>query len=102
MLAKINGQGFSATAYYFARDMRAANGRPLGVIQSAWGGTRAEAWTSLSGLKQEPALAHYVTAYEKNVKDNPLPFLITHATQATNTTRNAIVARFLSGVTATS
>ena len=71
MLAKINGQGFSATAYYFARDMRAANGRPLGVIQSAWGGTRAEAWTSLSGLKQEPALAHYVTAYEKNVKDNP-------------------------------
>ena len=71
MLAKINGQGFSATAYYFARDMRAANGRPLGVIQSAWGGTRAEAWTSLSGLKQEPALAHYVAAYEKNVKDNP-------------------------------
>ena len=69
MLAKINGQGFSATAYYFARDMRAANGRPLGVIQSAWGGTRAEAWTSLSGLKQEPALAHYVAAYEKNVKD---------------------------------
>ena len=59
MLAKINGQGFSATAYYFARDMRAANGRPLGVIQSAWGGTRAE------------ALAHYVAAYEKNVKDNP-------------------------------
>ena len=86
MLAKINGQGFSATAYssaasdvykrqatayYFARDMRVANGRPLGVIQSAWGGTRAEAWTSLSGLKQEPALAHYVAAYEKNVKDNP-------------------------------
>lgn len=22
-------------------------------------------------MKQEPALAHYVTAYEKNVKDNP-------------------------------
>lgn len=71
MLAKINGQGFSATAYYFARDMRAANGRPLGVIQSAWGGTRAEAWTSLSGLQQEPALTHYVATYEKNVKDNP-------------------------------
>ena len=70
-LTKINGQGFSATAYYFARDMRAANGRPLGVIQSAWGGTRAEAWTSVDGLKQEPSLAHYVAAYEKNVKDNP-------------------------------
>lgn len=71
MLAKINGQGFSATAYYFARDMRAANGHPLGVIQSAWGGTRAEAWTSLSGLKTEPSLGRYVSAYEKNVKDNP-------------------------------
>lgn len=70
-LKKINGQGFSAAAYYFARDMRKANGRPLGIIQSAWGGTRAEAWTSIEGLRQEPSLAHYVTTYEKNVKDNP-------------------------------
>lgn len=70
-LKKINGQGFSAAAYYFARDMRKANGRPLGIIQSAWGGTRAEAWTSIEGLEQEPSLAHYVAAYEKNVKDNP-------------------------------
>lgn len=70
-LKKINGQGFSAAAYYFARDMRKANGRPLGIIQSAWGGTRAEAWTSIEDLKQEPSLAHYVAAYEKNVKDNP-------------------------------
>lgn len=70
-LKKINGQGFSAAAYYFARDMRKANGRPLGIIQSAWGGTRAEAWTSIEGLKQEPSLAHYVAVYEKNVKDNP-------------------------------
>ena len=51
--------------------MRKANGRPLGIIQSAWGGTRAEAWTSIEGLEQEPSLAHYVAAYEKNVKDNP-------------------------------
>lgn len=70
-LSKINGQGFSTVAYYFARDIRAANKRPLGIIQSAWGGTRAEAWTSLSGLMQEPTLQRYVTAYEKNVKDNP-------------------------------
>lgn len=70
-LKKINGQGFSAAAYYFARDMRKANGRPLGIIQSAWGGTRAEAWTSIEGLKQELSLAHYVATYEKNVKDNP-------------------------------
>jgi sialate O-acetylesterase len=70
-LLKINGQGFSSTAYYFARDIRKANQQPLGIIQSAWGGTRAEAWTSLSSLKEEPLLAQYVSAYEKNVKDNP-------------------------------
>lgn len=71
ILAKINGQGFSAAAYYFARDMRAANGNPLGIIQSAWGGTRAEAWTSLAGLKKESGLARYVADYERNMKDNP-------------------------------
>ncbi|NDV82800.1 sialate O-acetylesterase [Bacteroides sp. 51] len=70
-LAKINGQGFSTAAYYFARDIRQTNGKPLGIIQSAWGGTRAEAWTSLSGLKEEPVLARYVTVYEQNLKDRP-------------------------------
>jgi sialate O-acetylesterase len=70
-LSKINGQGFSATAYYFARDIRKAGKQPLGIIQSAWGGTRAEAWTSLSALEAEPQLSRYVALYEKNVKDNP-------------------------------
>ncbi|SDH47445.1 sialate O-acetylesterase [Bacteroides ovatus] len=70
-LFEINGQGFSAAAFYFARDMRAARKCPVGIIQSAWGGTRAEAWTSISGLKQEPSLKHYVDRYEQNVKNNP-------------------------------
>jgi sialate O-acetylesterase len=70
-LSKINGQGFSSTAYYFARDIRQATGQPLGIIQSAWGGTRAEAWTSLSGLGKRSELAKYIVAYEKNVKDTP-------------------------------
>ncbi|MDR3217676.1 MAG: sialate O-acetylesterase [Dysgonamonadaceae bacterium] len=71
-LNKINGQGFSSTAYYFARDIRKATGQAIGVIQSAWGGTRAEAWTSLSGLDSEPVLSRYIAFYEKNVKDNPI------------------------------
>lgn len=70
-LRKINGQGFASAAYYFARDIRKANGRPLGIIQSAWGGTRAEAWTSLSALKAEPKLKRYVDLYERNVRINP-------------------------------
>jgi len=47
---------FSAVAYYFARDLSAALHVPIGLIQSAWGGSPAEAWTSLDGLSSSPAL----------------------------------------------
>ena len=35
---------FSAAAYFFARDLNDALGVPVGLIQTAWGGTRIEAW----------------------------------------------------------
>jgi len=67
-LRKINGQGFGTVAYLFARDVRTHTGHPLGMIQSAWGGTRAEAWTSVSGLEKDPPFTHYVEA-RKNEGD---------------------------------
>ncbi len=36
------------------------------------GGTPAEAWTSLSGMKKEPVLQHYVQEYEKILAAYPL------------------------------
>jgi len=36
--------GFSAVAYYFARDLHARTGVPVGIINSSWGGSRIEAW----------------------------------------------------------
>ncbi len=45
---------FSATAYFFARDLLAAGHQPLGVVVSAWGGTVAEAWTSEGALAAFP------------------------------------------------
>ncbi len=63
------GTAFSAIGYYFARDLHRATGRPIGVIESLKGGTPAEAWTSLSGLKKDPSLAHHVANHEKIVAD---------------------------------
>ena len=37
---------FSAVAYYFAREIYEREHVPIGVIESSWGGTVAEAWTS--------------------------------------------------------
>lgn len=43
--------GFSAVGYYFGRHLRKEVGVPIGLIQTAWGGTSGEAWTSAEGLK---------------------------------------------------
>ena len=49
-----NAPGFSAVAYYFARQLRQKLKVPVGVIVSSYGGTRAEAWVSLSRLEGDP------------------------------------------------
>ncbi len=36
--------GFSAVAYYFARDLQKALGVPIGIIHTSWGGSPAEVW----------------------------------------------------------
>ncbi|WP_310093753.1 sialate O-acetylesterase [Pseudoxanthomonas sacheonensis] len=37
---------FSAVGYFFARELRAKTGVAIGIIDSTWGGSRIEAWTS--------------------------------------------------------
>lgn len=41
---------FSAVGYYFAEALARERGRPVGLIQAAWGGTRIEAWTPPGSL----------------------------------------------------
>jgi sialate O-acetylesterase len=53
---------FSAVAWYFAREIEQREHVPVGVIDSTWGGTVAEAWTSLTALGADPALAPVFTA----------------------------------------
>jgi sialate O-acetylesterase len=45
---------FSAVAYYFARKLHADQQVPVGIIQSTWGGTPVEAWTSREMLLASP------------------------------------------------
>lgn len=47
---------FSAVAYYFAREISQKEKVPLGIIESSWGGTVAEAWTSMDALTSDPGL----------------------------------------------
>jgi sialate O-acetylesterase len=43
---------FSATAYFFGRQLYEKLHVPIGLIHSSWGGTVAEAWTSESALRK--------------------------------------------------
>ena len=74
---------FSAAGYFFGRDLHQAMMFPVGMIQAAWGGTEAEAWTSEDALESNPDLKgdadswrqrvadfpHLLEQYEKNVRE---------------------------------
>ena len=68
---------FSAVAYYFARDLHAKLGVPVGIISTSWGGTPAQAWTSAEGFEGQPELKGYAdqlkAAAEKPPENGPGP-----------------------------
>jgi sialate O-acetylesterase len=46
----------SAVAYYFVRDLHRRLNIPIGLVESFWGGTPAESWTSLHALSADASL----------------------------------------------
>ena len=56
---------FSAVAWYFAREIEQRENVPVGVIDSTWGGTPAEAWTRMAALGEDAALAPLFTSWGK-------------------------------------
>ena len=62
---------FSAACYYFARELQKSVPVPLGLIHSAWGGSRIEPWISESGLRilaVFPARLDLLNIYARSAK----------------------------------
>jgi sialate O-acetylesterase len=55
---------FSAVGYFFGRDLLKSGVKPIGLIDTTWGGTPAEAWTSIEALKSDPDFAPILTREE--------------------------------------
>ena len=49
----------SAVGYFFVRDLHQDLGMPMGLIHTSWGGTPAQAWTSVEDLAASPELKGY-------------------------------------------
>ncbi len=61
---------FSATAFFFGRDLQAELKVPVGLINSSWGGTKIEAWTSIPAQEKLAAYPH-ITAHWDKLKSQP-------------------------------
>lgn len=59
---------FSATAYFFGRELHRELNVPIGLVQAAVGGTRAEYWTPLSIRKSWPSYAEARVLAEGELK----------------------------------
>jgi sialate O-acetylesterase len=62
---------FSAVGYFFGRELHQRLKVPIGLIDSSWGGTPAEAWTSHEALLSSPELKPILEKYESSL--NLLP-----------------------------
>ena len=55
---------FSATAYFFGRELRKELNVPVAVIECAWGGTRVEPWMPAEEFQKDEEMAAY---YDANI-----------------------------------
>ncbi len=68
--APAQAEDFSATGYFFAKKLYQELKVPIGIINSSWGGTVAEAWVSKSGLSEFPHFIEMISTYNPTVTNN--------------------------------
>ncbi len=56
---------FTGVGFFFARELHQKLGVPVGIINSAWGGTACEAWTPLGTIESDPRLSSILTDWPK-------------------------------------
>ncbi len=66
---------FSAVAYFFGRNIQADQKVPIGLIESDWGGTPAETWTSQRALSADGSLMPAWQTWAQMSDDEPRELL---------------------------
>lgn len=59
-----NAGDFTATGYFFARALYQALKIPVGLVNTSWGGTHSETWTSKAALAQSDAFKDIAAAMD--------------------------------------
>jgi sialate O-acetylesterase len=58
---------FSAVGYFFGRHLHQVLKVPVGLINTSWGGTRIEAWTSRESLEERPCAIEMLADWKDHV-----------------------------------
>jgi len=61
----INSPNFSATAYFFAKNLYKELKVPIGIINSSWGGTPVQSWADQKALQNIPAYKDALKSIEQ-------------------------------------
>ena len=62
---------FSGVGYFFTRHLHEKLGVPFGIVQSAWGGTPAESWTTAETLASDLSLRRFNREWAQVLADYP-------------------------------
>jgi sialate O-acetylesterase len=65
----------SAVAYYFARDLYQKLNVPIGLVETFWGGTPAESWTSLHTLSADASLMPLFASRSRMIEEQEATLL---------------------------